>query len=177
MIGDVDPIGDICSTSTAHPGPDGRPEHRRSAERRRRHVGLVRGGLRRDARTTPNGTTGCARSQHASAITARRQNDYIAHHEPFQYYPSTANRTHARPSSVTTIGQTDAANHQYDLADFFAAARRGPYSGGELPQAARLSERSRRLLRSDRRAGVPRAVMNDLQRASGVERHGGRHRL
>jgi phospholipase C len=48
--------------------------------------------------------------------------DYIPHHQPFQYYPSTANPGHLAPSSVAMIGQTDAANHQYDLSDFRDAA-------------------------------------------------------
>lgn len=48
--------------------------------------------------------------------------DYIPHHEPFQYYPSTANPQHLPPTSAATIGhQGDRANHQYDLKDFWAA--------------------------------------------------------
>jgi phospholipase C len=45
--------------------------------------------------------------------------DYIPHHEPFQYFSSTANPHHLRP--VFPVGQSDQANHQYDLSDFFAA--------------------------------------------------------
>lgn len=48
--------------------------------------------------------------------------DYIPHHEPFQYYASTANPYHLPPTSVANVGRTDQANHQYDLADFWAAA-------------------------------------------------------
>lgn len=52
--------------------------------------------------------------------------DYIPHHEPFQYYASTANPHHLRPSSVAMIGhQGDQANHQYDITDFWAAADAG----------------------------------------------------
>jgi len=48
--------------------------------------------------------------------------DYIPHHEPFQYYSSTANAKHLPPTSVVLIGhQGDQANHQYDLTDFWAA--------------------------------------------------------
>lgn len=47
--------------------------------------------------------------------------DYSPHHEPFQYYKSTANEKHLPPSGVAAIGHTDQANHQYDLADFDAA--------------------------------------------------------
>jgi phospholipase C len=51
--------------------------------------------------------------------------DYIPHHEPFQYYQSTANPHHLPPSSVDKIGQTDQANHQYDMSDFWTAADKG----------------------------------------------------
>jgi phospholipase C len=44
--------------------------------------------------------------------------DYSPHHDPFQYYKSTANPKHLPPSSEAAIGRTDQANHQYDLSDF-----------------------------------------------------------
>ncbi|HEU0238247.1 MAG TPA: alkaline phosphatase family protein [Micromonosporaceae bacterium] len=47
--------------------------------------------------------------------------DYSAHHNPFEYYLSTANPHHLPPTSVAMIGQTDQANHEYDLTDFNAA--------------------------------------------------------
>jgi len=51
--------------------------------------------------------------------------DYSPHHEPFQYYKSTANEKHLPPSSVAAIGRTDQANHQYDLTDFDASLQAG----------------------------------------------------
>jgi len=53
------------------------------------------------------------------------ETDYSPHHEPFEYYASTANPMHTPPSSVAMVGKTDQANHQYDLADFWAAADTG----------------------------------------------------
>jgi phospholipase C len=55
--------------------------------------------------------------------------DYIPHHEPFQYYASTANPHHLPPASLAVVGsdtQTytdgkpnfDTANHNYDLSIF-----------------------------------------------------------
>jgi phospholipase C len=44
--------------------------------------------------------------------------DYSPHHEPFQYYKSTANPKHLPPSSEAAVGRTDQANHQYDLSWF-----------------------------------------------------------
>jgi phospholipase C len=55
-------------------------------------------------------------------------NDYVSHHEPFQFYASTRNPHHLPPTSVTNIGKTDQANHQYDTSDFSAAL-----SAGSLP--------------------------------------------
>jgi len=57
------------------------------------------------------------------------KDDYIAHHEPFQYYASTANPHHLAPTSLAAIGtdtqtyvrgvpQFDTANHNYDASDF-----------------------------------------------------------
>jgi phospholipase C len=51
--------------------------------------------------------------------------DYSPHHNPFQYYASTSNPHHLPPSSVSKIGQTDQANHQYDLTDFSQALDNG----------------------------------------------------
>jgi phospholipase C len=81
--------------------------------------GFFEGGFNLSIKNS-NGTTGCNRTT-TSAVTGVTENDYIQHHEPFQFYPSTANPTHARPTSVSMIGYSDAANHQYDILDFFAA--------------------------------------------------------
>jgi len=75
--------------------------------------------------TNPNGTTGCKRSHSSVTGAFPAKVDYIPHHEPFQYYASTANLEHKRPSSVSAIGTTDQANHQYDSHDFFDALAAG----------------------------------------------------
>jgi phospholipase C len=53
--------------------------------------------------------------------------DYVPHHEPFQYYPSTRNPHHLPPSPdiAEQIGKGDQANHQYDMSDFFNALGHG----------------------------------------------------
>ncbi|HEY4219111.1 MAG TPA: alkaline phosphatase family protein [Gemmatimonadaceae bacterium] len=79
--------------------------------------------------TRPNSTggKGCFRTT-TSPLSAYSQADYIPHHEPFQYYASTANPRHLRPSSVAGIGSShDGANHQYDLHDFFDAVSAGNF--------------------------------------------------
>ncbi len=63
------------------------------------------------------------------------ETDYIPHHIWSQYFTSTANPTHARPTSTKAIGYTtvpgtkkvDPANHNYDLQDFFTAVGSGNY--------------------------------------------------
>jgi phospholipase C len=61
-------------------------------------------------------------------VTATNKADYIPHHQPFQYYVSTANPKHLRPTSVATIGHAgDTGNHQYDTQDFFDAVSAGNF--------------------------------------------------
>jgi phospholipase C len=75
----------------------------------------------------PDNSTGCKRS-HTSNVTNVKKADYIPHHQPFQYYTSTANFQHTRPTSVQMIGhQGDAGNHQYDTHDFFDALNAGNF--------------------------------------------------
>ncbi len=80
------------------------------------------------------------------------KDDYIAHHEPFEYYASTANPRHLPPASLSAIGtdtqtfsngtpQFNTANHQYDLSDFTAlvgAITHGYLSPDHLPAVSFL---------------------------------------
>src|SRR5262249_28216647 len=54
-----------------------------------------------------------------------RFQDYVPHHNPFQYFASTANPLHLPPTSVAIVGRTAQAKHLYDLSWFWAAARAG----------------------------------------------------
>ncbi len=69
-------------------------------------------------------------SAHAN-IGGASTTDYVPHHEPFQYYASTANPAHLAPSSLAEIGYTDQANHQYDTSDFTDALN--GTGGAKLP--------------------------------------------
>jgi phospholipase C len=51
--------------------------------------------------------------------------NYNTHYDPFQYYESTANPHHLPPVSPAMIGQTDQANHQYDLSELWHAIDAG----------------------------------------------------
>lgn len=76
----------------------------------------------------PNGSTGCRRNT-TSKFTDVTARDYVPHHEPFQYYKSTANPKHVRPSSPSVVGMNHdgGANHQYDTHDFFEAVKAGNF--------------------------------------------------
>jgi phospholipase C len=80
------------------------------------------------------------------------KDDYIPHHEPFQYYASTANPHHLPPTSLSAIGtdtqsyvngvpQFDTANHQYDISNFnslVGAIAHGFISPSHLPAVSFL---------------------------------------
>jgi phospholipase C len=67
--------------------------------------------------------------------------DYVMHHEPFEFYESTANPDHVAPSSLEEVGHSDpagtklgeAVNHQYDLSWFNKAV-----TEGNMPQVSFL---------------------------------------
>jgi phospholipase C len=80
------------------------------------------------------------------------KDDYIPHHEPFQYYATTANPHHLPPTSLSAIGtdtqtfiggvpQFDTANHQYDISNFnslVGAITHGFISPNNLPAVSFL---------------------------------------
>ncbi len=61
------------------------------------------------------GESPCNQS-HTSKYTGTPSKDYVPHHEPFQYYSTTRNPSHLPPRLA--IGNSDQANHQYDLREF-----------------------------------------------------------
>ncbi len=62
--------------------------------------------------------------------------DYVPHHNPFEFYASTANPAHLPPTSLSQIGYTDQANHQYDIS-YFTDALEGT-GGATLPAVSFL---------------------------------------
>jgi len=82
----------------------------------------------------PDGTAVCGATAANRAGVARVR--YDGGDEGFQYYASTANPHHLPPSSVAAIGQPDRANHQYDLADLWAAADAGHLPAVSFVKAA-----------------------------------------
>jgi phospholipase C len=123
LISDANPIGDLCTSTTSGQVSMSGTNIGDLLNAAGVTWGWFEGGFNL-TKTNINGTTGCARST-TSQVTGVTEVDYIEHHEPFQYYTSTQNLQHTRPSSVSMIGQTDPANHQYDIDDFYAAVKAG----------------------------------------------------
>ena len=123
-IGDADPTGDLCSSTSSNFSMSGK-NIGDLLNAAKISWGFFEGGFDLTV-TNANGTTGCARSTGAVNIPGHPlKADYIPHHQPFQYYAGTANLNHTRPGSVAAIGTTDAANHQYDMHDFTDALKAG----------------------------------------------------
>jgi phospholipase C len=117
LISDAQPEGDVCSISNMPTVSMSGKNIGNLLTAANISWGWFQGGFNLSI-TNPNGTTGCARST-VSSVTGVDAPDYVAYMEPFQYYASTQNLQHIRPSSVAAIGSNgDGANHQYDLQDF-----------------------------------------------------------
>ena len=132
LVGDLDPTGDVCSSgSTVQLGGRNIGD---LLNAKGITWGAFMGGFDLSV-VNPNGTTGCSRSSPATAANGGPVQDYIPHHAWFQYYPSTANPQHVRPSSVMAIGTANdgGANHQYGIHDFFDAL-----AAGNLPAVSFL---------------------------------------
>lgn len=117
LINDVDPVFDRCSSGS-----------------KARFSGINIGNLLNAGGVTwgffQGGFADCS-AKHAGPEGPFE--DYIPHHNPFQYYKSTSNPEHLPPTSLRMIGRTDQANHLYDLNDFWKAV-----GVGNLPEVSFL---------------------------------------
>src|SRR5215471_11937960 len=148
-IGDGDPVGDVCSNPTLDQVQMAGKNIGDLLNDRGISWGSFMGGFDLTI-VNPDGSTGCNRHTNptASGTPAFTSVDYIPHHAWFQYYKSTSNPTHARPSSVAAIGHTniphtktaDPANHNYDINDFFAALKAGNLPAVSFLKAAAFED-------------------------------------
>jgi phospholipase C len=110
VIGDPDPSGDVCSAPA-------RAQITMSGQ----NVGDL---LNKAGVTWGSFMGGFANCSAISTGLSGSTADYIPHHAFFQYWKSTLNANHAPRTSVAMIGHAgDAANHEYDLADFWDALK------------------------------------------------------
>ncbi|MBV9161187.1 MAG: alkaline phosphatase family protein [Pseudonocardiales bacterium] len=138
VIGDPNPTFDDCSagTTVATSGPNvGDLLNAKGTT-----WGFFQGGFRPTTPANPStGAKAVCGSSHTN-VGGASVGDYSAHHEPFQYYASTANPHHLPPSSAAAIGHTDAANHQYDLTDFTTALQAGNLPAVSFLKAAEYQD-------------------------------------
>lgn len=123
FISDRDPLYDDCSNHnglTSSPLVDiTAPNIGDLLNMRNISWGWFQGGFR------PNSTRDGGK--HVNCNTAHKNvgglevRDYSPHHQPFQYFKTTANPHHLPPTAADMIGKSDQANHQYDLEDFYTA--------------------------------------------------------
>ena len=127
LISDADPTGDVCSSKSSNVAFLGNNigDLLNTAGV---SWGFFSGGFDLTITNQPTDTTGCSRST-KSAVTGTTKADYIPHHQPFQYYQSTQNLAHTRPTSVKEIGVPNdtVAHNQYDIHDFFDAVKAGNF--------------------------------------------------
>ncbi|ALL69474.1 Acid phosphatase (plasmid) [Paraburkholderia caribensis MBA4] len=151
MIGDLDPTTDTCTAAaqTATSGPTGMMGGKNIGDLlNAANVtwGGFMGGFNLQT-VNANGTTGCLRSTW-SDVLGSAPTDYVQHHAWFQYYASTANPTHQRPSSTAMVGFTEPTldntatpvHHQYDSDDFFAAVQAGNFPSVSFLKAPAIGD-------------------------------------
>jgi len=109
VIGDPQPIGDICDTR----------DRVTSIDPNNKNIGDLLNAKGVSWGWFQGGFASCAQSHTSLGLVTSK--DYIPHHEPFQYFASTANPNHTPPASVAEVGHNGQANHQYDLTDFWKA--------------------------------------------------------
>jgi len=111
VIGDPDPAGDVCSNPK-------RTQITMSGQ----NVGDLLNKAGVTWGSFMGGFANCAAV--STGTTGLTTTDYIPHHAFFQYWQSTLNAKHTPRTSVAMIGhQGDAANHEYDINDFWDAVK------------------------------------------------------
>ncbi len=136
MNGDVDPYYDTCSdsnhTTTGALGLMTGQNIGDLLNTKNVSWGWFQGGFA----PTSTDSTGAVCGQTSTNIAGVSDSKYSPHHNPFEYYASTANPDHLAPSSLAQIGYTDQANHEYDISDFSDAL--AGTGGATLPSVSYL---------------------------------------
>ena len=121
IYGDLDPYYDQCSGTSSRGVATGQNI---GDLLNTSHItwGWFQGGFAPSSHTSAGNPVCHSKHENIGGATIT---DYSPHHEPFQYYQSTANPEHLPPSSEAAIGRTDQANHQYDLSLFYETLKDG----------------------------------------------------
>ncbi len=125
-IGDADPLGDVCSTTTGELFSMTGTNHWRPVKRRGRILGLLHAGLRSQRHQ-------CQRD-HRAVLAAPPPWSPPRRRPITSRTMSRFNTTSPRPirrmrvrARWPGVGYTDAANHQYDMHDFYDAINAGNF--------------------------------------------------
>jgi phospholipase C len=140
IYGDIDPFYDQCSDGN-HTGTS--PEALLTGQNigdllDADHVtwGWFQGGFTPTSTNSGGAVCGSEHELTSNGANVTEEADYSPHHNPFEYYASTANPAHLPPSNLSEIGYTDQANHEYDLS-YFSDALDGT-GGASLPAVSYL---------------------------------------
>ncbi|MCL1870052.1 MAG: alkaline phosphatase family protein [Promicromonosporaceae bacterium] len=142
VTGDPDPVYDDCAdndhtSSSALVGMQGKNIGDLLNEQNITW-GWFQGGF------TPSTTAASSKTGYALCDTTHlnvaggSSKDYSPHHNPFAYYKSTSNPHHLAPTKA--VGETDQANHQYDLSLFEQAAKDGNLPAVSYVKAAEYQD-------------------------------------
>jgi phospholipase C len=134
VYGDADPTFDECSAGSTIAMSGNNIGNKLNA----RHVtwGWFQGGFAPTNQV--NGTVVCGASH--TNIGGAAVTDYSAHHDPFQYYASTANPAHLPPATAAEVGHPGQANHQYDLSYFYQSLTDGNLPAVSFVKAPRYQD-------------------------------------
>jgi phospholipase C len=141
IYGDLDPAYDECSdsshTSTSPVGVMTGQNIGDLLNAKNVSWGWFQGGF---APTSTNAAGDAVCGSEHENIGGNEVADYSPHHNPFEYYKSTANPKHLPPSSEAAIGHTDQANHEYDLSDFYETLKDGNMPSVSFLKAAEYQD-------------------------------------
>lgn len=122
VIGDSDPYYDDCSSTTERVGLLATNQNIGTLlSAKGISWGWFQGGFTPSSVTA--GVAACTTT--TNRVDGTPETAYSPHHNPFQYYKATSNPHHLPPTALNMVGQTDQANHIYDLSVFQQAALAG----------------------------------------------------
>ncbi len=100
--------------------------------------GWFQGGF--GATTAATSTTPAVCGATSTNVGGESVAEYSAHHDPFQYYASTANVHHTAPASESEVGHNGQANHQYDLSYYYQSIKDGNLPSVSFVKAAEAED-------------------------------------
>ena len=150
VIEDPSPLDDVCSTQTDINGGVVRLTGQNIGDlldAKNVTYGGFAGGFDL-TRVNADGNTGCSRDTQNSLHPNKGVFDFVPHHAFFNYWATTANDTHRRPSCLTQttpdyscIGKaSDTAVHNYDIEDFFNSVNAGSYPAVSFLKSIKIED-------------------------------------